>query len=422
MDSRLKKEFKFSTDKINICKAETEDYWEIEGLASTDDQDLDNEIMRQNFDLTAVDVGKGYLNDDHGKEYEKLGIPRSQARLGVIDKAKITKEGLWIKGKVWKNHPASVAYYNELKHKPGMVQFSVEGYTLKRNPLRDNVIDKAFVTGVALTRDPVNTNTYAQICKSLNASFEDVVIPTEDSEDRVVIRSDEPDLIKSFEINVDREIGNPTKVNQIIVTQVLNPDHPDFNEYYEGVQEDLDLFCKGGPGSGKRRLKFKPEIEEQREQRHHVGPGKEAEKEAQIQVQVAQKEETARGGRKNKERRDLQRRESLKQELAEAREGAGSRPEKREAIAAIKHKYHQKQRVVRKSVLVAELARRAKGNPDFKKSLEDIIEKGLSSGGAAYATTLPGDMTGGQVFQQESLNAHAKDKKKKKKKKKDEQE
>ena len=98
---------------IELSKAETEEYYEIEGLASTDDEDLQKEILDQKgFDLGPVLQGKGYFNADHGQHYEV----KDQARMGIIDDAQITKKGLYVKGKIFKNHPESMIYYNELKH------------------------------------------------------------------------------------------------------------------------------------------------------------------------------------------------------------------------------------------------------------------------------------------------------------------
>jgi len=96
--AEIKTNFKFTTNKLTLLKAETEDYFEVEGIASTDDPDLEDEIVKQNFDLSAIVANKGYLNDDHGHDYKV----KDDARIGVIDKAEIRPEGLWIKGKVWK--------------------------------------------------------------------------------------------------------------------------------------------------------------------------------------------------------------------------------------------------------------------------------------------------------------------------------
>jgi hypothetical protein len=94
--------------------------------------------------------------------------------MGIIDEAKMTDKGLWIKGKVWKNHPEATAYINELRHgRPGTVQFSVEGSVIERDSINPKKVTKARILGVALTRDPVNTRTYATLIKSFAGEAED---------------------------------------------------------------------------------------------------------------------------------------------------------------------------------------------------------------------------------------------------------
>jgi len=402
----MKNSFKFSTDKLDLTKAETKDYFEIEGLASTDSPDLESEIVKQNFDLSAIKAGKGYINDDHGHDYEV----KDHARLGVIDEAEIRPEGLWIKGKIWKAHPASVAYYNELKHKPGMVQFSVEGYTLKRNPFNDSIVEKAAAIGVALTRNPINRDTYARLAKSLTTveSMESVVDP----------------LFKSWQVSKSE--------GKIEVTTIVDPEHPDYNDFMSYF-----TLVKGGAGSGRRggmghsptlpqESAAQAAVSAQQEVRHEkevvVRPKEEVEKEKQeeqIKKESDQPEEmedaTAKTSKDQRQSKELQRKEALKQQLKDAREIARTPEEARKNVAEVKQKQLAGRKTrVRKSIIQAELIRRAQNSPQFKKSLDEIISKALASGGPAYATTLPGDMEGGQVFQQESLNAHARKKRCKK--------
>jgi len=379
----FKSKFKFSTDSL-IQKSENDEYFEIEGLASTDDRDLEGEIIKQNFDLSAIMAGKGYLNDDHGQNYEV----KDHARIGVIDKAEVRPEGLWIKGKVFKNHPAAIPFLNELKFKPGMVQFSVEGYSVKRDPRNKNTIGKAYVTGVALTRNPVNPYTYAQLAKSLSAGSsglpEDTLVKSQD----IHIIRDENDFVTSFQ-----------------VVQELDPSHPDFIEYY------AELVEKGGPGSGKKG------------QGGPKSPMNEHKKEVVINHDdKGSAKAPAKDGdnSRNRESKKTQRIDELKNEKEQARDSARTPEEAKRNVAEVKERHAlsaKKKRVavkkieVKKSEVLAELMERASKNPEFKKSLEAVMNKALTSGGPAYATTLPGDMIGGQVFQTEELEA---DKKKKK--------
>lgn len=160
--------YNFTTDRVNLLKAETDEYIEIEGLASTPDEDLQNEIIEQEgLDFSEIE----YINADHGHEYEDKPGGRALARMGLIDQAKMTKNGLWIKGKLFKNHPETPIYINELKFgKPGLVQFSIEGSVVSRDPFEKNRVKRCKVRGVALTRNPVNMNTYARLVKSLTTS------------------------------------------------------------------------------------------------------------------------------------------------------------------------------------------------------------------------------------------------------------
>jgi len=383
--------FKFSTNRLNLNKAENEDYFEFEGLASTDDPDLEDEIIKQNFDLSAIVANKGYVNDDHGHSYDN----KDDARLGVIDKAEIRPEGLWVKGKVWKSHPAATSYYNEMKYKPGMVQLSVEGYTIKRNPFQSHVVEKAVALGVALTRNPVNNHTFAQLAKSLSASSKHV---------DVIEKNIQSPLIHSFSITSDPSTPS------VVVTQTIDPTHPHWDAY----QDQMMDLAKGGMGSGKHDTGLGALREEEKKMNAMKEIHKKPEK--IVVMPAAPKEEEPEAPKKNPQEEQQRRRQELQAERTAAIEGETTKEGKKTALARIQKKTEKKQtrKRVRKSVLQAELLRRSQKDPLFKSKLQKILSKALASGGPAYATTLPGDFEGGQVFQQESLNSHAQSKKCKK--------
>ncbi len=64
----------------------------------------------------------------------------------------------------------------------GRVGLSVEGKILERDPLNPAVIKKCQISAVALTMNPVNTDTFADIVKSMNAS-EGLEISSEEQTD-----------------------------------------------------------------------------------------------------------------------------------------------------------------------------------------------------------------------------------------------
>jgi hypothetical protein len=138
----------------------------IQGIASTDGRDLQGEIIDQNGIDLSYFLKNGYFNDDHkaGPEY-KVGQPTE---------AKLTKNGLWVKGFLLKNPDPSKEsradfYWNLMKQLEASgsdrkVGFSIQGKVLRRS---GNKIEKCWIQDIAITTQPVNTATWAEIAKSL---------------------------------------------------------------------------------------------------------------------------------------------------------------------------------------------------------------------------------------------------------------
>lgn len=135
----------------------------IQGIASTANLDLQGERVTQRGLDFSYFLKNGYINDDHkeGPEH-KVGEPTE---------AKITKDGFWIKGFLYKGKERADHWWDHLnsldqsgsKRKVG---FSIQGKVERRN---GKTIDKCWIQDVAITAAPVNTHTWAEIVKSLNA-------------------------------------------------------------------------------------------------------------------------------------------------------------------------------------------------------------------------------------------------------------
>jgi hypothetical protein len=137
--------------------------WKIMGLASTASRDLQGEIIDQNgLDLTPIDMKKGIFNWDHKKGPENT--------IGVIDAYKKTKDGLFLSGRLLKNHSKAKAVYEIMsslnKADTGRMGMSVEGVIKERAGQDGKVIKKAVIHSCALTMNPVNVDTYASLIKS----------------------------------------------------------------------------------------------------------------------------------------------------------------------------------------------------------------------------------------------------------------
>ena len=191
------KDFKFYVP-IDIVKGETEEDWKIEGIASTPDEDLQGETVDQSgLDISMLKAGRGLFNWDHQKGPEFL--------LGQIEDADFIKENgktaLKVKGYLFKHQDKSKALYNVLKSlkkaNGPRVHMSIEGKVVQRDFVNNKAIKKARIDKVALTMDPVNPYTYAELVKSLNnpEQVEEVAKPAEDT---VLIKKSDLETLLEF--------------------------------------------------------------------------------------------------------------------------------------------------------------------------------------------------------------------------------
>jgi hypothetical protein len=136
----------------------------IQGIASTSHKDLQNEyVMQDGLDFSYF-LKHGHLNNDHKQGPENI--------VGEPTDAKITKDGLWIKGFLFKGKENADYWWehiNSLEQSGSnrKVGFSVEGKVKKKVGAK---IVECWIKNVAITASPVNTHTWAEIAKSLSGS------------------------------------------------------------------------------------------------------------------------------------------------------------------------------------------------------------------------------------------------------------
>lgn len=183
--SKREKDFKFHIP-VDLIKADDSDEgeWKIQGIASTPDEDLQGETVNPDgLDISPLKTGKGILNYDHKPGFENV--------LGEVEDADFVdmdgKKCLMVKGYLFKHQERAKGLYNILKSlKKGSskrVQMSIEGKVIQRDFVNNKAIKKARIDKVALTLDPVNPYTYAELVKSLNSPD-----PILDSNDLVEIK------------------------------------------------------------------------------------------------------------------------------------------------------------------------------------------------------------------------------------------
>lgn len=163
----MDRKFKY-TIPVELTKSKNGD-WRVFGLASTANLDRQGEVVNlDGLDLSPISQGKGVFNYDHGKGPENT--------LGIIDTFKRDNNGLYLGGYLFKEHDKAKSVYQIMKslkkeHR-GRIGMSIEGVIKERAGNGRKRIEKAVITACALTMNPVNTDTYADLVKSMNSAEE----------------------------------------------------------------------------------------------------------------------------------------------------------------------------------------------------------------------------------------------------------
>lgn len=153
------------SDKSKILELKDLDYDNmfIEGIASTDDKDLEGETLKpKDFDLSYfMQVGK--INDNHT---QIIGEPRE---------AKIDKDGnLFVLAYLYNtSHRAKEIYKDTFvmqadPNSTRCMSWSIEGQATERDEKNPKIVRKARITQIALTPTPINyKRTWAMVVKGL---------------------------------------------------------------------------------------------------------------------------------------------------------------------------------------------------------------------------------------------------------------
>lgn len=133
----------------------------IRGVASTEDKDLQGEIIHQRGLDFSYFLKHGYFNNDHKSGFiNKIGEPT---------KAEIRNGQFWVEGFLYNDHPVADEVWElmhsqeKTPHARRKVGFSVQGKVKRR---MGKQILECWVQDVAITPAPINTKTWAEIAKS----------------------------------------------------------------------------------------------------------------------------------------------------------------------------------------------------------------------------------------------------------------
>lgn len=153
-----------------VFKSDDGEY-RIRGLASTQKLDKEGEIIIQSgVDLTPIDEGCGVLNWDHEDGPENT--------VGLLDGYTKVKDAFYIEGRLFKKHDKARAVKQIIdslgERDKGRMGLSVQGKIVKRNSANPKIIERCVIDKVALTLNPVNTDTYVDLVKSMTSSETDI--------------------------------------------------------------------------------------------------------------------------------------------------------------------------------------------------------------------------------------------------------
>lgn len=147
--------------KIITVKNFSNQYFKIEGLASTSDIDSYNEvIIQEGIDLSYLSSQGIPLDFEHGEV------------IGKITKALVSELGLWVEGIVYWNHPFSQIIYDRLLNTlpfESPIKLSVEiedpVYNSQGDTIKSGKLYAVAICG--LFEEAANSHTFIKLLKSL---------------------------------------------------------------------------------------------------------------------------------------------------------------------------------------------------------------------------------------------------------------
>lgn len=227
----------------------------IKGLASTADEDADEEFLDpKGFDLSMF-KSQGILNWHH-----KSGDDPS-AIIGEPTAAKITKRGLEIEGMLYADSKKARSVYalaqtlqkNSTTRRLG---FSIEGKVLERDEFNPKIIKKAKITGCAITHMPKNSNTFMEIVKGeyenpypdyeFNGDNDEDVLTKAEIYEKIfsdfsgITKAEAEDIYNQIILNMKKSIKKPAAIAKGIQKQ-------DVEKAYDalGLFDEQDNLQKG---------------------------------------------------------------------------------------------------------------------------------------------------------------------------------
>lgn len=149
----------------------------VSGICSTPHFDTDNESLSPSgFDLSYF-KNKGLVNYNHQSKNDPSSI------IGEPTKAEIRKEGMYVEAMLYPDSEKAIETYKAIqvlsKNSPTRrMGFSIEGKVIERSKDNPQIVNKAMITGLAITPCPKNHKTLVDIMKGDFVEDEELIVET----------------------------------------------------------------------------------------------------------------------------------------------------------------------------------------------------------------------------------------------------
>lgn len=137
----------------------------IKGVASTEDKDLQGEVVKQGGIDFSYFEEYGFFNNDHK--------PGPENKVGEPTLCKHRADGLYVEGFLYVENEAANGIWNLIKSLKASGSSREMGMSLQgKTRLRaGKTILKSWVQDIAITAAPINTHTWVDILKSLSGAW-----------------------------------------------------------------------------------------------------------------------------------------------------------------------------------------------------------------------------------------------------------
>lgn len=202
-----------------------EEIMRLGGIASTFDEDSDGEFLDPNgFDINPL-INSGMVNWHHQAKGQPATI------IGEPSKAEVRKDGLYIETDLYPSSSIArdvweLAQTLEKDSKTRRLGYSIEGRVVKRksNDKKSpdyNIVEKAIITGVAITHQPKNHKTFANIIKGEIGDINDEEEEDEETEEKSLDTETAAPLKKeSLDKNIKSQVFSKSEVIEKLLKDI----------------------------------------------------------------------------------------------------------------------------------------------------------------------------------------------------------